>query len=84
MKTLTIRDLPDALHAALKDRARRNRRSLNQQVIAELSRIEAVETGEERAARVEREIRNAAALRNKATGFFESEEIDAGKREGRA
>jgi plasmid stability protein len=84
MKTLTIRDLPDPLHAALKERARRNRRSLNQQVIAELSRIEAFETDEDRASRVDREIRQAAELRSRATGFFTAEEIDAGKREGRA
>lgn len=34
MKTLTIRNLPDELHARLKDRARRNRRSLNGEVVA--------------------------------------------------
>ncbi|MEK7795486.1 MAG: Arc family DNA-binding protein [Candidatus Hydrogenedentota bacterium] len=34
MKTLTIRNLPDDLHAQLKDRARHNRRSLNGEVVA--------------------------------------------------
>ena len=38
MKTLTIRGLPDEVHARLKERAKRNRRSLNQEVIAELAR----------------------------------------------
>lgn len=84
MKTLTIRDLPDSLHAALKERARRNRRSLNQQVIAELGRTEAFETDEEQASRVEWEIRQVAELRSRATGFFTAEEIDSAKKEGRA
>ena len=34
MATLTIRNLPEDLHAALKERARKNRRSLNQEVIS--------------------------------------------------
>ena len=34
MPTLTIRNLPEDLHAALKERARKNRRSLNQEVIS--------------------------------------------------
>ena len=83
MKTLTIRDLPAPLHAALKERARRNRRSLNQQVIAELSRIESFEGDDERTARVEREIRQADELRSRATGFFTAEEINAAKNDGR-
>lgn len=36
MKTLTIRGLPDEVHARLKKQAQENRRSLNQEVIAEL------------------------------------------------
>jgi len=40
MKTLTIRGLPDEVHERLKEQAKRNRRSLNQEVIAELSDIE--------------------------------------------
>lgn len=84
MKTMTIRDLPDELHAALKARARSNRRSLNQQVIEELSRSGIPETLDEKRLRVEREIREAAALRSRATGFLTAEEIDAAKREGRA
>jgi len=84
MATLTIRDLPEPLHAALKERARRNRRSLNQQVIEDLSRIEVVETEEERSLRVEREIQWATELRSRMRGFMTAEEIDAAKREGRA
>lgn len=84
MKTLTIRNLPDSLHTALKERARRSRRSLNQQVIAELGQTEAFETDEEQANRVEREIRQVTELRSRATGFFTAEEIDSAKKEGRA
>lgn len=36
MATLTIRNIPDEVHARLKAQAKRNRRSLNQEVIAEL------------------------------------------------
>lgn len=36
MATLTIRNLPDEVHERLKEQAKRNRRSLNQEVIAEL------------------------------------------------
>lgn len=83
MATLTIRNLPDELHAALKERAERSRRSLNQQVIAELVLAGAVETEEERVARVEREIQMATELRGLATGFMGAAEIDAAKRAGR-
>lgn len=38
MATLTIRNIPDELHARLKERAKANRRSLNQEVIVELAR----------------------------------------------
>lgn len=36
MATLQIRDLPDPLHQILQLRARRNRRSLNQQALSDL------------------------------------------------
>lgn len=84
MKTMTIRDMPEELHRALKERAKRSRRSLNQQVIAELSSRERLESDSERRDRVDREIRVAAALRERAAGFLTTEEIDMAKREGRA
>lgn len=40
MKTLTIRGLPDEVHGRLKERAEKNRRSLNQEIIAELCNTE--------------------------------------------
>lgn len=84
MKTMTIREVPDELHAALKERARRHRRSLNQQVIAELSGLGMLETERERAARVENEIRRSEELRRSVGRFMTPEEIDAAIEDGRA
>ena len=39
MTTLTLKGLPDELHAALKRRAQRNRRSLNSEAIACLEQV---------------------------------------------
>ena len=88
MKTMTIRDVPDELHAALKERARRNRRSLNQQVIEDLSRLEGAASGledeERKRRRAEELIGMVDELRSRATGFMTAEEIDAAIEEGRA
>jgi len=87
MATLTIRNLPDELHAVLKERAQRNRRSLNQQVIAELAGIAGgVEIGDEerKRRRAEELIERVNVLRSGMRGFMTAEEIDAAKREGRA
>ena len=83
MPTLTIRNLPDELHATLKLRAKRNHRSVNQEVIAELSLAITQETPEETNARVEREILEIDALRARAKGFLTAEQIEEAKREGR-
>lgn len=45
MATLQIRDLPEDLHASLREAAARNHRSLAQQVIVELRRAQGLETG---------------------------------------
>lgn len=84
MATLTIRNLPEQLHETLKLRAKRNHRSVNQQVIAELSLAITQETLAERNARVDREILEIDALRARAKGFLTAEQIDEAKREGRA
>jgi len=81
---LTIRNFPEQLHATLKLRAKQNRRSLNQEVIAELSLAINHEPPEERTARVEREILEIDALRARAKGFLIAEQIDEAKREGRS
>ena len=84
MATLTIRNLPEELHLLLKERAKRNRRSINQEVIAELNLAITHETPEERSARVEREILEIDALRALAKGFLPAEQIDEAKQDGRA
>ena len=84
MATLTIRNLPEELHLTLKRRAKRNHRSVNQEVIAELSLAITHETPEERSARVEREVLEIDALRARAKGFLTAEQIDEAKLEGRA
>ena len=87
MATLTIRNLPDELHETLKLRAKRNRRSLNQEVIAELASASgAVMEGdaERKRVRAEEMIGMVKDLRSRMTHFMTAEEIDAAKREGRA
>ncbi|MCF6311000.1 MAG: hypothetical protein L3J39_00970 [Verrucomicrobiales bacterium] len=72
MKTLTIRGLPDEAHASLKGWARKNRRSLNQEMIAELAReIEA----EGRRERVEQIIASADKFRAGLKRALSAEEI---------
>lgn len=83
MKTMTIRGVPDELHVALKERARRNRRSMNQQVVEELNRVVSGETEEQSRARVEEEIGSAAQLRSRMKRFLTAEEIDVAIQEGR-
>ena len=86
MATLTIRNVPDELHAALKERARRNRRSLNQQVIAELG-ADGEETEEVRTERARKRVAKAKAkidaARSRMKRFLSAEEIDEAIREGR-
>jgi plasmid stability protein len=84
MATLTIRNLPEELHHTLKLRAKQNHRSVNQEVIAELSLAKTCETPEETNVRVEREILEIDALRARAKGFMTAKQIDEAKREGRA
>jgi plasmid stability protein len=87
MATLTIRNLPDELHETLKLRAKRNRRSLNQEVIAELAAVSELgdETTRLDAAR-ERMRRTTAEIdvvRSRMTRFMNAEEMDAAIEEGR-
>ena len=90
MKTITLRNVPDELHARLAARAKANRRSLNQEVIAELVIAElsgksAAESENEGKTRVEREIKRAAELRSRMRGgYLTASEIDAATEEGRA
>ncbi|MCC5805251.1 MAG: hypothetical protein JJU00_02880 [Opitutales bacterium] len=83
MKTMTLRNVPDALHARLKESARRNRRTLSQQVIVELRRVD-LEARVRKKADAERLIREVEEVRARIPGFLTAEEIDAAKRVGRA
>ncbi len=86
MATLTIRNLPEELHEALKIRAKRNLRSLNQQVIAELLAV-VPETEEQRKEAARERMRRANekidAMRSRLPRFLSAEEIDAAIEEGR-
>jgi len=89
MPTLTIRNVPDDLHARLKERARRNRRSLNQEVIAELDAgISQDEMEVERIALVRERVRRAneaiETMREGMTRFLTADETREAIDEGRA
>lgn len=87
MATLTIRNLPEDLHAMLKERARKNRRSLNQEVIAGLFALPDSMDNAARLASSRERMRRVTAeidvIRDRMTGFMSGEEIDASIEEGR-
>lgn len=87
MATLTIRNLPDDLHARLKEQAKRHRRSLNQEVIAELSADVGAKGEDERMAAARERWARANAMisemRANLPRFLSGDEIDAAIREGR-
>jgi len=87
MATMTIRNLPDELHARLKEQAKRNRRSLNQEVIAELEAAPGFPDlpNEEarKKARAEELITKVNELRKGMSRFMTAGEIDAAIEEGR-
>jgi len=79
MATLTLRNVPDDLVARLKERAKRHRRSLNNQAIVCLE----AGLGDDPLS-VEQQLGEIRALRDSlAQHSFDPAEIDAFKREGR-
>ena len=78
MRTLTIENLPDDLYARLKDRADRNRRSLNAEAIVCLEH--SLDTGHRPAEEV---IAEATKLNREIDAQFSEELVTRGKREGR-
>ena len=86
MPNLTIRGLPEEVHVRLKERAKANRRSLNQEIVAELiasgsdSEVERVERARKRMQRANAEIEH---IRAKMKRFMTTDEIDAAINEGR-
>ncbi len=83
MPTLTIRNVPDELHAALKERARKNRRSVNQEVIAELSEVAGGSEEEGKRGRAMHMIGLAGELRKELQRTLSVEEIRTAIDEGR-
>ena len=80
MANITIKNIPDNLYEALKERASINHRSINSEVIFLIER--AVRQPKRRT--VEEVIARAAALRERATGvYLTDEELEAAINEGR-
>lgn len=78
-KTLTLKNLPDALHARLTAAARRHRRSLNNEAIVCLEAGLGADPSP-----VEQQLAQIRALRESlGPHSFDPDEIDAFKREGR-
>ena len=79
MASVTVKALPPSLHRALKSRAKLNRRSLNQEVIAvlEQSVVPSRKIG------VKELIEDARKFRSKMKFIATPEEIDRFKRAGR-
>ena len=89
MVNLTIRNLPDELHRKLKERARSNRRSMNQEAIAELAAFLEWPDGEDdRLAKARKRMLRAEEridrLRDRMSRFIPSKEIDKARKQGRA
>lgn len=78
MASITIKNLPAALHMRLKERAKRNRRSLNAELIVCLESVLSSAPID-----VERELQELAVLREQVGGYLTSERIDALIEEGR-
>ena len=78
-KTITLKNLPDALHARLTASAKRHRRSLNNEAIV------CLEAGlDHEPLAVEQQLAEIRALRaSLGQHSFDPAEIDAFKREGR-
>jgi plasmid stability protein len=64
MPRITVRDVPHSVHAVLKDRARRNHRSLNQEVVRILEEAADAKEADRRAAmeRIKRRRENGPTI----------------------
>ncbi|MEX0902806.1 MAG: Arc family DNA-binding protein [Pseudohongiellaceae bacterium] len=78
MAAITIKNIPDNLYAHLKQAANAHHRSVNSELIACLERV----LLPNKMTPVER-IDTARALRSRATGTIDPEELDNAKRVGR-
>jgi antitoxin FitA len=80
--TLTLRNVPEAIHQRLKQQAQRNRRSLNQEAVAvfETALVPEMQSREAEIARILREIDQDRSLMK---NFASAQEIDEARVEGR-
>ncbi|MFZ5630297.1 MAG: FitA-like ribbon-helix-helix domain-containing protein [Spirochaetota bacterium] len=77
--TLSLKEVPNETHRTLKERAERNHRSLNSEILAILEaavKSQKIDTDEH--------LRKARALRERFTGIITDAELQAAKRTGRA
>lgn len=74
--TLTLRNVPDAIHEQLKAQARQNRRSLNQEALAVFERALAPEKPS-RATEIARILAETDEARAQMRRFMTDKEIDA-------
>jgi plasmid stability protein len=80
MAAITLKAIPASLHRKLKARARHNRRSLNQEVLATLEAAIAPPALVDAEARIRETVKFRNSLKIRTT----PQEIDEFKREGRA
>ncbi|MFN8487351.1 MAG: hypothetical protein U0350_07140 [Caldilineaceae bacterium] len=80
MANITLKNVPDELYAKIKDSAKRNRRSINNEMIIWMERAAGIATKPD----VEGRIARARALRSQVQGFIaNADEITKAKNEGR-
>ncbi len=82
MATLTLHNIPDALHHTLKRLARMHHRSVDEEAVAVFEQVLPKEPS--RAAVVARIIQETDEARSRMKRFLTDEEIEAAKEEGRA
>lgn len=77
--TLSLKEVPPGTHRTLKERAERNHRSLNSEILAILEAAvnsQQIDTNEN--------LRKARALRQKFTGLITEADLQVAKRAGRS
>jgi plasmid stability protein len=79
MSTITLKNVPDSLHAALRSRARNHGRSLNKEVICALEQVLA--NGPPDANSL---LSEAQAVREEMTVYMTQRDLDAMRQKGRA
>ena len=88
LMNLLIRDIPLETHQNLRERAKMNRRSLNQEIVSLLVAVSSQETEEDRIRKRREELLQVTEridkIRKMMPAFASPEEIDQAKHEGRA